>query len=386
MTEIFEPRFKPEPKTKAVVTFMIGNGFDLALGLHTSYADFLPVYLESGSDSPIIKNLKSEISRDAKLWGDAELAFGKLPFSKFGDNPHVVVKECIADFSNALADYLTNEEMRLQPPDEKLKSTFCCKLFSYYLALGEYARIHELERLKRFNTLKVNIINFNYTQTVDKLLIQSGVVRLPEWGDVKIEVNTPCHVHGALNVGYSRLFGVNDIAQVEDSHLDDQTKKLLVKPTIDRWAGCQLENTAKKMIDESDSVIVFGMSFGATDKIWWDYLLNRMRNDSSNHLCLVPYVDCDHGASSLSEEAEWAGITRAFFYDAVQAKNSYLTTEEFDRHIDVFLRGPYLDPTDRQVYCDPFQLGWLGRQLASSSEEKNPLPSLSASSSSSCPR
>lgn len=47
-----------KPKTNAVVTFLIGNGFDIGLGLRTQYKDFLPLYLESENDSPVIKKLK----------------------------------------------------------------------------------------------------------------------------------------------------------------------------------------------------------------------------------------------------------------------------------------------------------------------------------------
>ena len=40
-----------EKKTKdsAVVTFLIGNGFDIGLGLETKYADFVTAYLKEAS-------------------------------------------------------------------------------------------------------------------------------------------------------------------------------------------------------------------------------------------------------------------------------------------------------------------------------------------------
>lgn len=353
-----------KPKTKAVVTFLIGNGFDIGLGLRTRYMDFLPVYLESFNGSSVIKELKSNIKKDIDSWGDAELAFGKLPFSSFSTDSHSSVNECIADFSNALSEYLRAEAMRFQTPDDKLKSIFSQGLFSYYCALGEYSKRNELARLSRFQTLKINIISFNYTEVIDKMLVQSGRMNLPDWGQVEVEISPILHVHGALSTRYSRLFGVNDISQVEDKNLNDKTKKLLVKSIIDRMAGCGLEPVAKSMIDESDSVIVFGMSLGATDRIWWNYLFDQIRSKPDKRLFLSPYVDCQRGAASLPEEAEWADIERQRFYGAVGGQEKlYVTIDQLDHRINVFIRGPYFDPDGHQVFCDPFQLSWLRQRL-----------------------
>ena len=229
----------------------------------------------------------------------------------------------------------------------------------------------ELNRIKRYATLKVNIINFNYTETIDKMLVTSGAIELPELGKVNVQISPICHVHGSLSTKHSRLFGVNTISQVEDSHLSDVSKMLLVKPTIDRMAGCHLESKAKRMIDESDTVIVFGMSMGATDRIWWDYLANHIRNSSEyRRLFLAPYVSCQHGATCLAEEGEWAEIERRRFYDAIEAQKNYYSIENLGENIDVFLRGPYHDPDGQQVFCDPFCLSWFGKKLVS---EPSPL-------------
>ncbi len=351
-------------KKSMIVTFLIGNGLDIGLGLKTRYSDFIDAYLKKPSKTDVIGRLKKIIRRDIDLWGDAELAFGKLPFSTFSRDSHSAVKECIADFSKSLSEYLHREEKRFRSPNDKLKIIFSRNLCSYYRALGEYAQRYEFEHLRRFRELKINIINFNYTRTIDEMLVSSEAIPFTDWGTVTVRISPVLHVHGDLSTRHSRLFGVNDISQVEDPKLEEKTKSLLVKPTIDRLAGCQLEGPAKRMIAESDTVVVFGMSFGATDKIWWDYLLSQMRNGSDVRLCLVPYLDCSCGASSLSEEAEWAGLERDIFYEAAGVNNDYFKkTENLDRNINVLLRGPFSDPEGNQVFCDPFNLGWIGKQL-----------------------
>lgn len=350
-----------EPKTSAVVTFMIGNGFDLGLGLRTRYGDFIPNYLKRQTTSTVIGKLKESIVREPVFWSDAELAFGKLSFSTFGKDSRSVLLECSADINEGLAEYLRSEEKRFCPPDDECKALFSGMLFSYYEGLGEYPRMDELERLTRFHQLKVNIINFNYTETIDKMLVPSGTMALPNWGNVQVVVNQVCHVHGSLSTEYSRLFGVNEISQVKDAGLSDDLKDLLVKPTVGRRAGCRLEQKAKRMIDESDTIVVFGMSMGATDKLWWDYLLECIRFNSERILCFVPYVDCKHGETSVNEAGEWAQAERIRFYNAVEVPQNHTT--ELDEKIDVLRRGPFKDPDGQLVICDPFRLSWFGNAL-----------------------
>ena len=65
------------------ITYFLGNGFDLQIGLKTSYADFLKEYVNVySSDNKIIKNfkeyLKTKKSKWAEMfWSDAEEAMGK---------------------------------------------------------------------------------------------------------------------------------------------------------------------------------------------------------------------------------------------------------------------------------------------------------------------
>ena len=358
---------RKEPKTNTVVTYLVGNGFDIGLGLHTSYIDFINSYLREAAKTQIIAHMKNEIVKDLQSWGDAELAFGKLQFSTFGDDSHSAVKECLADFGDSLFTYLACEERRFLMPNDKQKLDFSTRFFSYYQSLGEYARIDEIESVKRYGALKVNVINFNYTETIDKMLVPSGVIKLPECGEINVRVSPICHVHGALSTKRSRLFGVNDIAQVIDPKLSNESKRLLAKPVIDRLAGCHLGQKARDMIDESDTVIVFGMSMGASDKVWWEYLANHIRDNTVCHrLCLVPYVSCQRGATCLAEEGEWAEMERLRFYNAIDVKKHFYNVEKLGESIDVFIRGPYVDPEGEQVFCDPFCLSWFGNKLVSS--------------------
>lgn len=351
-------------KDSAVITFLIGNGFDIGLGLNTSYKDFLSTYLKQPSKTKIIEKLKQTISRDISLWGDAELAFGKLRFSSLGTDSYSVVSDCLQDFNTALSEYLQKEEKRFVSPSEELQRSFCSGLCSYYLVLGDYPTRNELRRLTRFNSLKVNIVNFNYTETIDKLIPPSGTIALPKWGNVHVQINDICHVHGALSVGQSRLFGVNTIAQVEDADLSSDSKALLVKPEVDRLARFGLEPMAKDMIDESDTVILFGLSLGASDQLWWDYLLDYIQYKPEHRLCLMQHVKKARSSRLPGEEGLWAQHECERFYDAIEPqKRRNINTKALDRRIYVSTRGPHHDPDGQETFCDPFHLAWFGKKL-----------------------
>lgn len=323
-----------EKKTKdsAVVTFLIGNGFDLGLGLKTRYADFIATYLKQPSETDVIAELKKTINQNSDFWGDAELAFGKLPFSTFGKDSYSVVKECVTDFSDELYEYLQNEEQRFHVPTEELKVAFFTLLCSYYQRLGEYPKRNELKRLMQFNRLKVNIINFNYTETIDKMLPKLRTVTLPGWGKVNVQINEVCHVHGALSAGTSRSFGVNMPSQVEDANLSPEARLLLVKTEVDRMARWGLEPMAKEMIDESDTVVLFGLSLGATDQLWWNYLLDYIQYKPEHRLCLMQHVKSARGTRVPGEEGLWAQKECQKFYNSVDPeKMKYVNTTDLDR-------------------------------------------------------
>ena len=70
------------------ITYLIGNGFDLNLGLHTKYSDFIEwLNNEESSDKASIQELQKSIDeyckgkKDAPInWSDTEEAFGLFTY------------------------------------------------------------------------------------------------------------------------------------------------------------------------------------------------------------------------------------------------------------------------------------------------------------------
>lgn len=61
------------------VTYIIGNGFDLNLGLETGYQAFYNYYIKVPSPNSQVKLLKDSIEQDGyELWSDLEIGLGKI--------------------------------------------------------------------------------------------------------------------------------------------------------------------------------------------------------------------------------------------------------------------------------------------------------------------
>ena len=58
------------------VLYILGNGFDKAVGMKTSYPEFYQ-YLMKDTDkcSDLMQQLKKDIKADKELWSDMEIAF-----------------------------------------------------------------------------------------------------------------------------------------------------------------------------------------------------------------------------------------------------------------------------------------------------------------------
>ena len=78
------------------ITFLIGNGFDLNLGLKTRYTDFSPYYCDMPSP----------------LWADFEKALGECT-SVPPLHQQQPLRSCLQDFKRQFAAYLKAEENRI---------------------------------------------------------------------------------------------------------------------------------------------------------------------------------------------------------------------------------------------------------------------------------
>ena len=164
------------------ITFLIGNGFDLNLGLNTKYTDFLEEYLkENPDDTDEINIFKKDIKRQEeedrrndkgseRFWSYAELAFGRYTIEVVEQQKTVeAFLERHEGFCSRLAAYLQSQETHVQIKGKE--QDFIDSILGFHGGLSEIQRTQIDEAETVFDGGYVfNFIIFNYTEIVDKIV------------------------------------------------------------------------------------------------------------------------------------------------------------------------------------------------------------------------
>lgn len=270
-----------------VVTFILGNGFDMQMGLKSSYGDFIKEYIKPNpDDNENIKRFKAYLkqNKDKEMWSDAEKAFG-LHLGEFSDNNIAEYSERLQDFETKMIDYLEiQQNTRYFGRRAQIKDRFCDFVFGFpdeLLANGK----EELKLQEDNKHTTFYFLTFNYTNIIDNIIgccvLGSAVRRRgPESHPLYDYFNKPLHIHGTLDT--SIIMGVNDESQLDVRNgltLTQQIKYQLIKSEMNRGLRTNREREAKGIINLSDVIVLYGVSFGETDNIWWTEIRKWLSND-----------------------------------------------------------------------------------------------------------
>lgn len=289
------------------ITYMIGNGFDIALGLKTRYSDFIDYYCKlDKSGSRELQVLQQEMSRQdpetKKLWSCAERAFGQLDWSGlFPDDPVSSFKICLADFQDELARYLEREWGRVNVPNDG--GELAKRLFSTMVCvdrfMGPEHRRRFCEYVRQHGKIALNLIVFNYTDTLERLWMtlptqgDAGVrsFEVDLGGKVLVEVNCPTFVHGDF-VRKWYVFGVDNPKQIKDPAIrkDCESTGQLIKPMMDADLGMGQAAIASGLIRNSEVIVTYGISLGSSDLTWSDLVYNHVFT-GGRQFVICPYYD-----------------------------------------------------------------------------------------------
>lgn len=299
------------------VTFFIGNGFDLNLGLKTKYTDFYKYYVgQPSSDGDM---LVEAIRENAPKWSDLEIALGdfteelqQTDFEAFLNSKEQMEEE--------LAHYLAEQEKRIRITDEKATAIeFRNKVISFYKELNRTWQDDYMGFL-RTQTMTVHyaFVNFNYTSTLDRLIalcqqridpFSTHVGGSTRFSDL---IDNPLHIHGTLSSGL--ILGVDADTQIKNLEMrkDADISNYFVKPSINKASGEKRTETCKKIIDQSQYICLYGLSCGATDQIWWKYILEWLKKGTSNRLVIYVHSD-DSRSPSAGRELRMIDNIKYFF-------------------------------------------------------------------------
>lgn len=274
--------------------YLIGNGFDLNLGLPTRYSDFFEHYFNNEPQIPQatsqeisqIKKYKGLLSETIEnnagdqQWKDLEIALGKFS-SHFSDPKDF--RFFYTDINLSLTNYL-KQISPISPTENDLKKLIENILYpEYYLNKREKQTFYEAIRIG-YNW-EANVISFNYTSTFEQIckdrLSLNTYYRRPS-NTENFLLNRILHIHGSLEEN-SILLGVDNTKQIDNADFKDNedVTDLLVKPQGNKNIGSLIDETCHGLISNADLICLFGLSLGATDHTWWEDIKERFISDSS---------------------------------------------------------------------------------------------------------
>lgn len=273
------------------ITYIIGNGFDLCLGLNTRYSDFYDYYQNQPSPSEEVKQLKANIDRNKENWADLELALGEYTPNFKDSNSAIKVME---DLCNHLNEYLKLQSLLIPQSNEKIKEEMlrCLANPNEFFLPADKEQIRSYYSNRLLAHSKITILSLNYTPSIERILDYKdnqpiSIDSNDSWLGYGAEVHRILHPHHILDD--TILVGLNDESQIANQTLcnNEAFKENFIKPACNKMLSSGIETQCSDVINYSDLFVVFGSSLGATDKLWWQKIANRMVNSDSLLLLFI---------------------------------------------------------------------------------------------------
>ena len=348
------------------ITFLIGNGFDCAVGLKTRYSQFYEWYCGQSKDklSQHVAEFRTEIdnyikkSPNAKpYWSDAEIGLGEYT-KNFDINTVEKFLDCYDDFHKELSKYiaLQNNNVTTKWASE-VSHIFNSQLTGYYKTIDpkEQTIFTQLQNKAKSSYASFNFITFNYTKSLDVIYTSLGTsslgsYRKPNGSTLYFKRGKLLHIHGYTDK--YPILGVCSKQNIANQKLlehDVLAASMLKKDSIDA-TGELWRTDAFNIIDNSDVICIFGMSIGESDSDYWEKIMSWLDTNSDKHIIVFwRYSDeLDIGISVSAKVREIKRVKSLLF------QYTDWTDEKFDSikdriHIVFNSKGMFYLPENLQI-------------------------------------
>lgn len=234
------------------IVLVIGNGFDLDLGLKTRYKDFLDSkyftdFIEGrllDQFGHIVDNLNifdylSLKGRNKENWIDIEQELSRLAISRY--------------------PYNNNIQRKASQKEEETFELLHKQLCSYLKSI-DYSNINNSTSLQLLSVLckcaNVEIISYNYTDLH------------------KLEQHLECKLNKPIDYVHGKIEDESIILGFEDDIEIDKSYAFMIKSFSPHYKS---HNVRQKLL-EANEVIFFGHSLGSTDYHYFQDLFRRQSN------------------------------------------------------------------------------------------------------------
>jgi len=273
------------------VTFLIGNGFDLKIGMKTRYVDMYDSYIawaqvqkDNKEISAFCERLCQDKPNKYTNWSDFEVAMGM--YASQVENEEEFIK-CVRSFKGHMIKCLEEEQSRFLSNTfmndwsrEVCKNVIKDSLYGFYLGQTPNAikRIEEFGRPVNFS-----FVSFNYTHVFDILVEKSISSQV---------LNGPIiHIHGYL--GSDVVLGLDNEDQFDELNysISKKMQRAFIKPDFNMEYDSERVRRAERAINNSDVICIYGMSLGISDQSWVDRIAKWLRADQNHHLVCFRYSE-----------------------------------------------------------------------------------------------
>ena len=335
------------------ILFLIGNGFDLNVGLNTRFTDALELYLKEGNTDKRIIKFKEDIIEDKyknfEKWSDFEKQMG-IYTEKYNSKTVDDYCFCMENFKESLIKHIKKEENRIDFDAKKneIVKVFYKSIYNFYDGLTNKSKKILQEMIQQtFNnrgSQSYRFITFNYTSVLDSCL--EFMKRVPQ----PLSIRTILHIHG--NVLDNPIMGIDNPKQIANKELlsNDKLIRKIVKPIINK----ELENLNDvegiELIGRSDIICLFGLSLGETDTTWWKTVGDWLKNNTTKQLVIFNVIN-QHSKIHHEEIEHRRNIKEKFCLAAGLSeleRKSILGRIHIGFNTDMFrvnLASPYMDVT-----------------------------------------
>ena len=285
------------------IVLVLGNGFDLDLGLKTSYKSFYESdYCPKNHPSPLFRHLNS-LKEDLTniRWCDLENEL--LVYAKEGDKSEVITEE-ERQYLKRNDDYQLTMNLRFYGGDPILKSLAEKEfvtiqgdlLFNVKTPFREDLMLSTIERDKRALKLIEEGL-FKYLETTQPSSRERDTVA----GRVLISLLNEYDEGNIVDIfsfNYTDLDLIkNDTSNIQVQHMHGSCKNehIIVGTRYDKGVGRDYDFLLKTRDDDyhppriidsinnADEIIIFGHSFGENDQPYFTDLFNDQLKNNPNH-------------------------------------------------------------------------------------------------------
>lgn len=277
------------------ILFILGNGFDINLGLHTGYQDFYEYYLKQPAKDPVIARLKKYLEKERyTTWADLEIGLGSYTLEVENIDQ---MRAVYYDLGDELRKFLKKEESSFSATEEILNAIT--------KGLGDPHSFLPLGMRDSISTFRsghlpfyIDIISFNYTDTLEKIIQLLPKTNSSIQLSNQTFLRTIRHIHMRLDDD-DIIMGVNDESQILNKDLiNDELRGLIVKPYINKELQNLIDIECIRLIRNADLICLFGVSLGKTDLLWWQTIGDRFQK-APIRILLFAY---DKGAITRNSE------------------------------------------------------------------------------------